>query len=210
MFAALEGADYQCESSFLISLLLSCLLLIAFPFHLVAAYIISYVWNSEPYTFSIFFETQEVAYNALLPPPSPSPTFFGATNAPTRSAATVVVDSCVLSYRFFPEISPRAPTGEEIDGVVLETTRFYTDILFQAFQNFDTFEATVLGVEFLPNNYFPVIINFKAIALFSPGKILVLTCKNYECIILDINHVSLFLPKKQEAHSQRQGNYLVS
>jgi hypothetical protein len=79
------------------------------------------------------------------------------------------VDS-MLEYGFFPGTPLRAPTQEEIDGLIVETNKFYTDLLTSIFPNFFSFEVGLISVDFNPQNRLPVRMNFNAIGFFTGGE----------------------------------------
>lgn len=82
----------------------------------------------------------------------------------------ILVES-TLEYRLFDTATPRQPTQEEIDGVLAETTRFYTDLLTTEYQgsnfNFDSFEAKLVSSDFNAGNNLPIKIDFDANAFFT-------------------------------------------
>lgn len=92
----------------------------------------------------------------------------GAPVAIPPGTTRILVESR-LEYRLFDTATPRAPTQEEIDGVIAETNRFYTDILSAAYPNLDSFEAIFVEDSFNAGNDLPIRIDFDANAFFTDG-----------------------------------------
>lgn len=81
----------------------------------------------------------------------------------------ILVES-TLEFRFFDGVTAREPTQEEIDGLMVETTRFYTDILSAAFPNLESFQAVFVESQFNAANDLPVLIDFDANSFIFSGK----------------------------------------
>lgn len=92
----------------------------------------------------------------------------GDVSVPDGTTRVLVESS--LGYGFFDGISAREPTEEEIAGIMLQTTNFYTDSLKASFPNLDSFEATFISSDTdLTAATTPVIIDFDANAFFTEG-----------------------------------------
>jgi len=81
-------------------------------------YIQNYVWASGGVEDDLFHNTQRVAFSARDP------------EEPTQR---VVVESSLV-FGFFVGTNLRAPTTEEIEGLLAATSSFYTDILQAVYQ----------------------------------------------------------------------------
>lgn len=83
-----------------------------------------------------------------------------------------VTVSVRLDYGFFPGTTLREPTNDEYVGLVIETSRFYTDTLSTSFSNLATSIAVRASDSFMPGNANPVIVNFNVITFFNDGTAL--------------------------------------
>ena len=76
-----------------------------------------------------------------------------------------------LGYGFFADTTVRQPTTEEINGLVTETNRFYTDVLRAAFPNsFVRFSMTNIDETFNNGMSLPVLLDFDASVTFSTNS----------------------------------------
>ena len=152
-------------------------------------YITGYVWNSEPVTESIFWETQGVSFTSRpldFPTISPGPTSLEtaaptgvgtsaptAVPAPTSSAPTtavsVVVES-VIDYRLFFGIDPREPSLAEVESLLEQTSSFYFNVLSEEFPELVSVVASFVGLEYDANKAFPIKVEFDLNAYFPGGK----------------------------------------
>ena len=117
----------------------------------------------------------------------------------------VFVES-LLGFGFFDPIT-RAPTQEEIDGLLVETTRFYTEALRAAYPNLNSFEATFVATNtdltMQAADQTPVIVDFDANAFFDEGTTIpsaaevfeVLEAANYQSELASFIHAKLLVYK---------------
>ncbi|CAB9513377.1 expressed unknown protein [Seminavis robusta] len=103
------------------------------------------------------------------PTVAPAPTPVPAPIAIPPGTERILVESR-LEFGFFDGVTAREPTQEEIDGLMVQTTAFYDQLLRAQFPNLDSFEAVfVPPAEFNAGNNLPVLINFDANAFFQTG-----------------------------------------
>lgn len=152
-------------------------------------------------------------------PGAPTVPVSGSPVATPPGTTRILVES-QLEYRFFDNVTPRQPTQEETDGLMVETTRFYTDILTQAYPNLDSFDATLVSVDFNAGNDLPVLIDFDANAFFTDGTTIptaaevfsVLEDANYETYIQEYVWnsapvgTSIFFETQEVAYNARVTN----
>lgn len=120
-------------------------------------YITDYVWKSEPDQISLFNSTQRVILGAK------------GTAFPTGPPVDLIVGS-QLGYGFFavPGVVIRAPTTEELFGLVIQTNLFFTDILTAQYgANFTSFVMENIEETFDPIGDYPVLLDFDANVIFN-------------------------------------------
>lgn len=93
----------------------------------------------------------------------------GAPVAVPPGTQRILVES-TMDFGFFDTATPRAPTQEEIDGLMAATTQFYTDLLTPVYPNLESFEAVPVLDTFTAGQALPVRIDFDANAFFTDGK----------------------------------------
>ena len=96
------------------------------------------------------------------------PTQQRPTIIPPEGTTGVLVESN-LQYRFFDDemaVPLRMPLQEEIDGLILQTNRFYLDSLRQNYTNLVDVQLDVLEWTYEENRTFPVFIDFDANVFF--------------------------------------------
>ena len=94
----------------------------------------------------------------------------GAPVAIPPGTERILVES-TLQYGFFAGTEVREPTQAELDGLMEQTTNFYTELLRAAYPNLASFEATLVSSRFdAANTDLPIFIEFDANAFFTQGK----------------------------------------
>ena len=133
---------------------------------------------------------------ATLAPSNPgdtiAPTTAGGGGAPvvTPGGTVRVLVESILEYGFFPEVTLREPTEEEYNGLMVETTNFYTQALRAAFPNLQSFEAVRVADEFRPTNTDrPVQVDFDAISTFTEGTTIPTAAEVFE-VMEDLDYMS--------------------
>lgn len=105
---------------------------------------------------------------SLAPSQAPQPTSSVAPTIDYCEAFNCVVVRSTLSYRLAAFTNPREPTQQEIDGLLVETARFYNSTFAAQLFNYVKYKAEFIGAEFNPGqNDFPISITFMAHILFS-------------------------------------------
>ena len=155
----------------------------------------------EPATTAPAPEPATPAPEPATPAPSaaagstPAPSAAGATTAPSAATASetttapsgptdsttgptsamdpqkVIVEDSFLDYGFFQGTTVREPTQEEIDGIIIETNRFFTDVFSAAYgADFVSFSADNSVMSFMgEGDTYPVRIDFDAAVTFAEG-----------------------------------------
>jgi len=100
--------------------------------------------------------------------PTVSPGETGGPPTPPGTERRIVEST--LEYGFFAGTQVRQPTEEEYNGLMAETTRFYTDVMKAAYPNLESFVAFRVDDEFRPaNTDLPIFVDFDAYAFFQEG-----------------------------------------
>lgn len=105
---------------------------------------------------------------------APSPATQTVAPSPVASLVTTSPDGTVtrtvesrLAYGFFAGTNVRQPTQAEIDGLLVETNRFFSDYLPTVYPGvFSTFSSDNTDVTFDANANFPVNLDFDANVVF--------------------------------------------
>jgi hypothetical protein len=78
------------------------------------------------------------------------------------------VENLLQQFGFFDgAVTPRAPTGEEIDGIIAQLSLFYQNTLQPQYPNLQSFEAVYTSDSFDETDDWPVSIGFVAYAFFT-------------------------------------------
>ena len=107
--------------------------------------------------------------NSAAPGESPTDGMTGGAPVDIPPGTDRVFVESYVDFGFFDDTTPRAPTQAEIDGLLVETTRFYTAILQARFPNLVSFDATFVATNTDLASENPVRIDFDANAFFTTG-----------------------------------------
>jgi len=105
-----------------------------------------------------------------LPTASP-PTTSAPTSAPPTTASPTVIVEATLEFGFFAGTDLRAPTQEELDGLLDQTTQFFEERIVAAYPALVSLEIIFVSVTTdLSNTIYPVLIDFDTNAVIPDGK----------------------------------------
>ena len=115
----------------------------------------------------------------LFRPPTLAPVGLSPSQSPVPSTSSVLIpfqleygfdddddDEIIGRVRKLQD-SNRRPTQEEFEGLLVQTERFYADLLGEAFESLISLEAVQVGDEYRPNNSLPVLVEIEIIAVFA-------------------------------------------
>jgi hypothetical protein len=127
-------------------------------------FIRNYAWQLEPFGTTLFFETLRVLFgNANLDLQSSG---MNESSGPQEESVQRVDAPVKMIFGFFPDADVRAPTREEVDGLIHQTRLFFNAALDKEFDDFVRFGAMVTSTNFTAGNQLPVEVSLDSYVFF--------------------------------------------